>query len=100
MGFIQIISQKKFALISILFFLYVALNLFDGERGLISYYKNIEIKQQLTKEKKLLQKELMSVERKNSLLTGTIDLDYLEILYREKFMIGKKNEKVFTGYRQ
>ena len=67
MGFIQIISQKKFALISILFFLYVALNLFDGERGLISYYKNIEIKQQLTKEKKLLQKELMSVERKNSL---------------------------------
>jgi len=100
MGFIQIISQKKFALISILFFLYVALNLFDGERGLISYYKNIEIKQQLTKEKKLLQKELMSVERKNSLLTGTIDLDYLEILYREKFMLGKKNEKVFTGYRQ
>ena len=100
MGFIQIISQKKFTLISIFFFLYVALNLFDGERGLISYYKNMETKQQLIKEKKLLQIQLISVEKKNSLLTGVVDLDYLEILYREKFMLGKKNEKVFLGYWQ
>ena len=98
MGFIQIISQKKFMLMSIFFFLYITLNLFDGERGLISYYKNKEIKQQLIEEKKLLHAHLMSVEKKNSLLTGTIDLDYLEILYREKFMHGKTNEKVFTSY--
>tara|TARA_B100001750_G_C15400711_1_gene542493 strand:+ start:152 stop:448 length:297 start_codon:yes stop_codon:yes gene_type:complete len=98
MGFVQIISQKKFALVSIFFFLYVALNLFDGERGLISYYKNKEIKQQLINEKKLLQEELISVEKKNSLLTGIVDLDYLEILYREKFMLGKKNEKVFASH--
>jgi len=98
MGFVQIISQKKFMLMSIFFFLYIALNLFDGERGLISYYKNKEIKQQLTEEKKLLHTHLMFVEKKNSLLTGTVDLDYLEILYREKFMHGKANEKVFTSY--
>ena len=98
MGFIQIISQKKFMLMSIFFFLYIVLNLFDGERGLISYYKNKEIKQQLIEEKKLLYTRIMSVEKKNSLLTGTVDLDYLEILYREKFMYGKKNEKVFTSY--
>ena len=98
MGFIQIISQKKFMLMSIFFFLYITLNLFDGERGLISYYKNKEIKQQLIEEKKLLYTHLMSVEKKNSLLTGTVDLDYLEILYREKFMHGKANEKVFTSY--
>ena len=98
MGFIQIISQKKFMLMSIFFFLYIALNLFDGERGLISYYKNKEIKQQLIEEKKLFHTHLMSVENKNSLLTGTVDLDYLEILYREKFMHGKANEKVFTSY--
>ena len=83
---------------SIFFFLYIVLNLFDGERGLISYYKNKEIKQQLIEEKKLLHTHLMSVEKKNSLLTGTVDLDYLEILYREKFMHGKANEKVFTSY--
>ena len=98
MGFVQIISQKKFMLMSIFFFLYIVLNLFDGERGLISYYKNKEIKQQLIEEKKLLYTRIMSVEKKNSLLTGTVDLDYLEILYREKFMYGKKNEKVFTSY--
>ena len=98
MGFVQIISQKKFMLMSIFFFLYIVLNLFDGERGLISYYKNKEIKQQLIEEKKLLYTRIMSVEKKNSLLTGTIDLDYLEILYREKFMHGKANEKVFTSY--
>ena len=83
---------------SIFFFFYIVLNLFDGERGLISYYKNKEIKQQLIEEKKLLYTRIMSVEKKNSLLTGTVDLDYLEILYREKFMYGKKNEKVFTSY--
>ena len=98
MGFVQIISQKKFALVSIFFFLYVALNLFDGERGLISYYKNKEIKQLLINEQKILQEELISVEKKNSLLTGIVDLDYLEILYREKFMLGKKNEKVFASH--
>ena len=64
MGFIQIISQKKFMLMSIFFFLYIVLNLFDGERGLISYYKNKEIKQQLIEEKKLLHTHLMSVEKK------------------------------------
>ena len=39
MGFLEIINEKKFTLISILLFLYVILNLLDGERGLISYYK-------------------------------------------------------------
>ena len=29
------------------------------------------------------------------MLTDVIDLDYLETIYREKFMVGKKNEKIF-----
>ena len=46
MGFLQIINRNKFTLISIFLFLYVGLNLFEGERGLISYFekKNIIIK--------------------------------------------------------
>ena len=39
--------------------------------------------------------QLAFVEKKNSLLTDTIDLDYLEILYRKKFMTGKTNEKIY-----
>ena len=34
MKFIEIISKKKFALISILLLIYIMLNLLDGERGL------------------------------------------------------------------
>ena len=54
MRFIQIINQKKFTLISIFLFLYVIINLLDGERGLISYYEKQKIKEQLIQEKKTL----------------------------------------------
>ena len=49
----------------------------------------------LSVEKKLVTKKLIIVEKKNKLLTDFIDLDYLETLYRDKFMVGKKNEKIF-----
>ena len=96
MRFVEKINQKKFALISIFLFLYVILNLLDGERGLISYYKKLTNKQELILEKKLLTSQLNYIEKKNSLLTDKIDLDYLEMLYRKKFMVGKPNEKIFT----
>ena len=95
MRFIEIINNKKFSLISIFLFFYVALNLLDGERGLISYYDKQKIKNQLVKEKKTILIQLASVENKNNLLKDTIDLDYLETLYRQKFMVGKKNEKIY-----
>ena len=95
MRFLQINNHKKFTLISVFLFLYVALNLLDGERGLISYYEKQKIKQQLTKEKKLLVTQINFIEKKNSLLTDIIDLDYLETLYRKKFMAGKSSEKIY-----
>ena len=39
----KIINNKKFLLFSIFVFLYLALNLFDGERGLISYFEKKQI---------------------------------------------------------
>ena len=97
MRFVQIINQKKFTLITIFLFLYVLLNLLDGERGLISYYEKQKIKEQLIEEKKALSVKLALVEKKNMLLTDRIDLDYLEILYRKKFMIGKANEYIYSN---
>ena len=97
MRFVQIINQKKFILITIFLFLYVLLNLLDGERGLISYYEKQKIKEQLIEEKKALSVKLAWVEKKNMLLTDRIDLDYLEILYRKKFMIGKSNEYIYSN---
>ncbi len=95
MRFIQKINQKKFTLISMFLFLYVILNLLDGERGLISYYGKLKIKENLEQEKKSLLVKIASAEKKNSLLTDNLDLDYLEIMYREKFMVGKSKEKIY-----
>ena len=96
MRFIKIIYQKKLTLISIFLCLYVVLNLVDGERGLISYFEKQKIKKQLIQEKKLFTLRVESLEKKNSLLTDNIDLDYLETLYRKKFMVGKSNEKIYS----
>jgi len=96
MRFVEIIKHKKFTLISIFLCLYVISNLFDGERGLISYFEKQEIKEQLLQEQKLLTLRIDSLEKKNGLLTDIIDIDYLETLYRKKFMVGKPNEKIYV----
>jgi hypothetical protein len=96
MSFLQIINKKKIILITIFLFLYLILNLFDGERGLISYFEKKNIINNLSLEKKLLIKKVNLIEKKNNMLTDVIDLDYLETIYREKFMVGKKSEKVFV----
>ena len=95
MKLLQIFRLRKFIFVNILLFSYVMLNLLDGERGLISYIEKLNIKEQLLIEKKSIRNQLNIIEMKNNLLTNTIDLDYLEIIYREKFMVGKPNEKIF-----
>ena len=97
MRFVQIINQKKFTLITVFLFLYVLINLLDGQRGLISYYEKQKVKEQLIKEKKALTIKLATVEKKNRILTEKVDLDYLEILYREKFMVGKSKEHIYKS---
>ena len=97
MRFVEIINKKRFTLISVFLFIYVLLNLLDGERGLISYYEKQKTIEQLLQDKKSLAQQLDSIEKKNSLLTDVIDTDYLEILYRKKFMVGKSNEEIYTN---
>ena len=97
MKFVEIINHKKFTLISIFLFLYVIFNLLDGERGLISYYEKQKIKEQLIQEKKTLVTQLNLFEKKINLLTNKINLDYLEVLYRTKFVVGKANEKIYVN---
>ena len=97
MRFVEIIKHKKIALIGISLFLYVIFNLLEGERGLISYYEKQKIKQQMVEEKKSFSIELAKIEKKNMLLTNKVDLDYLEMLYREKFMVGTPNEYIYKS---
>ena len=97
MRFIKIINNKKFVLISIFLFTYVVLNLLDGKRGLFSYIQKYEIKENLMYKKKILKEKLSVVENKNNLLTEKIDKDFLETIYRKKFMVGKLNEKIYIN---
>ena len=92
---VEILKKNYFILISTFFFVYIAFNLLDGERGLFSYFEKKEIQNQLIQKKNNLTAELNDVEEKILLLTENIDLDYLEILYREKFFYGKPNEIVY-----
>ena len=96
MGFLQIINRNKFALISIFLFLYVILNLIDGERGLISYFEKKNIIANLSEKESALTQKLNLIEKKNNMLTDVIDLDLLETIYRQKFMVGKKEEEIFV----
>jgi len=95
MRFVQIINNKKFVLITIILFLYVILNLLDGNRGLVSYYKNLKLKNNLLIEKEEITKKINFFDKRNKLLTNNLDLDFLETLYRKNFMVGKSKEKVY-----
>ena len=89
------IKKNYFIIILTALFLYFFFNLFDGERGLISYLEKKNIMINLNKDKDILLNEIEDLEHKNSLLTEKLDLDYIEILIRDKFMFGKKNEKIY-----
>ena len=97
MWIVEIFKKNYFLLISTFFFVYIVFNLLDGERGLFSYFEKGEIQNQLIQKKNNLTAELDDVEKKILLLSENIDLDYLEILYREKFFYGKPNEKVYLN---
>jgi len=47
MRIVEILKKNYFLLISTFFVIYIAFNLFDGERGLFSYFEKKEIQNQL-----------------------------------------------------
>ncbi len=66
-----------------------------GERGFFSYLKKNNYLESLKKEEAELTFKIKNIETKNSLLTDNLDLDYIEYLIRDKFLLGKKNETVY-----
>ena len=49
----------------------------------------------LQNEETKITNKIKDLEFKNSLLTNNLDLDYIEILLRKKFLLGKKDEKFY-----
>ena len=89
------IKNNYFILISTVLFLYFFFNLLDGERGLISYFEKKNILKELKDERKNVVNKISELEIKNSLLTDNLDLDYIEILIRQKFLFGKSGENTY-----
>ena len=89
------IKNNYFLLIFIFLLLYFLFNLLSGQRGLISYFDKKETLKDLKNEELSLINQINDLDFKNSLLSDNLDLDYVEILIRERFLFGKKNEKIY-----
>tara|TARA_Y100000768_G_scaffold152282_1_gene113818 strand:+ start:846 stop:1154 length:309 start_codon:yes stop_codon:yes gene_type:complete len=89
------LKKNYFLLISTFLVSYFFFNLMSGERGLISYLEKKEILRDLRNKEANLIGKIDKLDFKNSLLSDNLDLDYVETLIRERFLFGKKNEKIY-----
>ena len=92
---LRLIKRNYFLLISIFLIFYFGFNLVSGERGLFSYIEKKELLSNLKKEELTLTSKIEEMDHKNSLLSSNLDLDYIEILIRERFIFGKKDETIY-----
>ena len=92
---IKKIKDKLLFIIPILLILYFILNLLGGNRGLFSYFEKRNYLTDLKNEEKLIKQEIEELEKSNILLSDNLDTDYIEILLRDKFLLGKKGETVY-----
>ena len=91
MWLIESFKKRKLILLNIFLTLYVGINLVGGERGLVSYFEKKKTYQELIQKETILNEELKDLKHKIKLITNN-DLDYLDMLYREKLRYGTKDE--------
>ena len=89
------IKKRYFLIVSTFLILYFFFNLLSGQRGLLSYFEKKQILDDLIKEKKLIAHQIQDLDNKNLLLSDNLDLDYIETLIRERFLFGKKNDRIY-----
>ena len=92
---LKILKNNYFLLASTFLILYFFFNLMSGERGLISYFEKKQILKELKNKELIIIDQIEDLDFKNSLLSDNLDLDYIETLIRERFLFGKKNEKIY-----
>ena len=92
---LQRLKKNYLLLVSTFLILYFFFNLLSGQRGLISYFEKKEILKDLKQQESIIIKQISDLEFKNSLLSDNLDLDYIESLIRERFIFGKKSEKIY-----
>jgi cell division protein FtsB len=91
MQLIENLKKKKLIFINIFLTLYIGINLIGGERGLVSYFEKKQFHKELIQKEITLNKKLQNLNHKIKLINNS-DLDYLDMMYREKLRYGTKNE--------
>ena len=89
------LRKNYFFIIISFLILYFIFNLLNGDRGLISLFQKKNILNNLIDKNISLTQSIDDLKLKNSLLKDNIDLDFIEILIRDKFIFGKSNEKIY-----
>ena len=92
---INTISEKKFYFIILLIILYIIFNFFGGDRGLIEYFKKKNLLKEFQEKNLEIRKEIIFFTKKNDFLSVNINKDYLDEIYRDYFVLGKKGEKIY-----
>ena len=79
----------------ILIILYIVFNFFGGDRGLIEYFKKKILLNDFQEKNLEIKKEINFLTKKNDFLSVNINKDYLDEIYRDCFVLGKKGEKIY-----
>ncbi|MBM5787038.1 MAG: hypothetical protein ACKN84_02890 [Candidatus Fonsibacter sp.] len=89
------VSKNKFPIIIFFISIYFIFNFLSGDRGLIEFYKKQKLLEEYKTKNQNLKKEVYSLEKRNEFLSVKINQDYLDQLYRDYFVVGKKGEKIY-----
>ncbi|CAO6126503.1 Septum formation initiator FtsL/DivIC [Candidatus Pelagibacterales bacterium] len=92
---VNLFSEKRFFFIILLLILYIVFNFFGGDRGLIEYFKKKILLKEFQEKNLEITKEINFLTKKNNFLSVNINKDYLDEIYRDYFVLGKKGEKIY-----
>ena len=92
---INYIKKNIILILPIILIIYFSLNLLGGNRGLFAYLDKKDQFENLQGKKLFLNNEITKVKMMNGLIDENLDKDYLEILIRDKFVVGKKDENTY-----
>ena len=87
-------KNYKFIIINIFLIMYFVINFFDGNRGYFSFQNKKLEYQSLVEVEKNLKIKNQQLKEENEALTTKINLEFIDEMYRKKFLVGKKGEKL------
>ena len=92
--FFLFFKNYKFIIINIFLIMYFVINFFDGNRGYFSFQNKKLEYQSLVEVEKNLKIKNQQLKEENEALTTKINLEFIDEMYRKKFFVGKKGEKL------